>query len=63
MARLHGVAMAGTLPWSSASPMPPPNDPNEWLRRIDQNTTSMLAWVKYGFIVVIVLLVLVLVGF
>ena len=51
--------MGASLPWSTALPPPPTNDPNELLRRIDQNTTEMLRWVKYGFIVSIVLLLLI----
>jgi hypothetical protein len=42
--------------------MPPTNDPNEMLRRIDQNTQQIFHWVRLGFVVVIILLVLVVIG-
>ncbi len=35
------------------------NDPTELLQRIDRTTTQMFHWVRAGFIVVILLLVLV----
>jgi hypothetical protein len=38
-----------------------PSDPNELLRRIDQQTTQMFHWVRAGMVVVILLLVLVIV--
>ena len=55
--------MAASLPWSSAPTAAPSNDPNELLRQIDRNTTQIFHWVRLGFIVVIVLLLLVAVGF
>jgi hypothetical protein len=55
--------MAGSLPWSTAPRAPTSNDPNELLRRIDQNTTQIFHWVRAGVIVIIVLLLLVVVGF
>jgi len=55
--------MTGSLPWSSATPAPPSSDPNELLRRIDRNITQIFHWVRLGFVVVIVLLILVAVGF
>jgi hypothetical protein len=54
--------MAGSLPWSSAPAAPPTNDANELLQRIDRNTAQIFHWVRLGFIVVILLLVLVAVG-
>ena len=38
-------------------------DPNEVLRRIDQNATMTYHWVRAGVIVVIVLLIAILLGF
>ena len=35
------------------------NDPNELLRRIDQNTQQTYHWVRAGIVAIIVLLVLV----
>ncbi len=55
--------MAGSLPWSSAQSATSSNDPNEMLRRIDQTTTQIFHWVRAGFVVVIVLLLLVAIGF
>jgi len=55
--------MSASLPWSAAPTAPPPSDPNEVLRHIDQTTTQIYHWVRLGFIVVIVLLLLVIVGF
>jgi hypothetical protein len=49
--------MSGSLPWSPSAPAPVSNDPNEILRRIDATTTQMFHWVRIGFIVTIVLLV------
>lgn len=55
--------MAGSLPWSNPSPMPPPpTDPNLLLQQIDRKTTELLTWVKYGMVAVIVLLLLVAIG-
>jgi hypothetical protein len=53
--------MSGSVPWST-TPSPEPNDPNDLLRRIDQNTQQIFHWVRLGFVVVIVLLVLVVIG-
>jgi ABC-type microcin C transport system permease subunit YejE len=52
-------AMAGSLPWSQAPPPPPSNEPTELLRRIDQNTQQIFHWVRAGFVVAIVLLIIV----
>ena len=51
------------MPWSSAPTAAPPNDPNALLQRIDRNTTQIFHWVRLGFIVVIVLLLLIAIGF
>jgi hypothetical protein len=51
--------MAGSLPWSSAPAAPTSNDPNELLLRIDRNISQIFHWVRLGFIVVIVLLIIV----
>ncbi|MCI4324114.1 MAG: hypothetical protein L3K03_08940 [Thermoplasmata archaeon] len=51
--------MAGSLPWSTTPPPPLTNDPNELLRRMDQNIQQMFHWVRLGFIAVIILLVVV----
>jgi hypothetical protein len=51
--------MFGQRPASTALPTPQTNDPNELLRRIDQQTTQMFHWVRAGLIVVIVLLIVV----
>ncbi len=48
---------------STAMPTPAPSDPNELLRRIDQQTTMMFHWVRAGMVVVIILLILVVLGF
>jgi hypothetical protein len=50
-------------PASTAMPTAPPSDPNELLRRIDQQTTQMFHWVRAGMVVVIILLLLIAVGF
>lgn len=50
--------MSGALPWSPAPP-PPSNDPNEMLRRIDQTTTQIYHWIRIGFVITIILLILV----
>jgi hypothetical protein len=55
--------MAGTSPWSSATAAATSNDPTELLRRIDRSTAQVFHWVRLGFIVVIVLLVLLALGF
>jgi hypothetical protein len=50
--------MSGSLPWA---PSPPPiatNDPNELLRRIEQNTSGMLTWTKYLVVAVVVLVII-----
>jgi hypothetical protein len=49
--------MSGTLPWSSAPAAPVMNDPNDSLRRIEQNTASLVQWMKYLVFAVIVLIV------
>jgi hypothetical protein len=50
--------MSGSLPWSSTtSPPPSTNDPNELLRRIEQNTAQTLQWVKYVVYVLVVLVI------
>ncbi len=41
------------------APPPIPSDPNELLRRIDQQTTQTYHWVRAGVIVIILLLVVV----
>ncbi len=51
--------MASSMPWSASPPNVPSNDPNELLRRI----ASIETWVKYGFVAVIILLVLIAIGF
>jgi hypothetical protein len=55
--------MAGSMPWSSPPSPAPMTDSNELLQRIDQNTQQIFHWVRLGFVVVIVLLVLVVIGF
>jgi len=55
--------MSGSMPWSAASNAPLSNDPNEMLGRIDRNITQIFHWVRFGFVVVIVLLLLVALGF
>jgi hypothetical protein len=55
--------MASPLPWTPMPPPPQTNDPNELLRRIDQNTAQIYHWVRIGFAVVIILLLLIAVGF
>ena len=50
--------MASPLTWSPGPPTPT-TDPNELLQRINANTTTMLNWVKYGFIAVLVLLAII----
>lgn len=55
--------MAGTLPWSSTPQPQASSDPNELLRRIDQKTPETYNWVRYGVVMVIVLLALILIGF
>lgn len=54
--------MAGTLPWSNSPPAGPTVDLNEVLRRIEQKTTEIHNWVRYGMVAIIVLLVLVFVA-
>lgn len=39
------------------------SDPNELLRRIDQQTTMTFHWVRAGLIAIIVLLILIAIGF
>jgi hypothetical protein len=39
-------------------PTAPPSDPNELLRRIDQQTTQMFHWVRAGMVIVILLLII-----
>jgi hypothetical protein len=54
--------MSGQLPWSTSPPSFPTNDPNELLRRIEQNTSNQLLWTKImvvGFIVVLLVVVFV----
>jgi hypothetical protein len=58
-----GAGMTGSMPWSSSAPSSLSNDPSEVLRRIDQNTASLLSWVKILFVVVIVFGLLTLIGF
>jgi hypothetical protein len=50
--------MTGALPWSNPAPPPPTNDPNELLRRIEQNTAGLLSWMKIlvGAIAVLVII-------
>ncbi len=62
LTRVH-AAMAAAMPWSSAPNAPPSNDPNEMLVRMDRNISQIFHWVRLGFVVVIVLLILVAVGF
>jgi hypothetical protein len=53
-------------PWTPSAPQPTSTllsaDPNELLRRIDQNTAQTFTWVKYGMAAVIILLVLIALG-
>lgn len=37
-------------------PMPATNDPNELLRRIEQNTSSLIGWIKILTVAVLVLI-------
>jgi hypothetical protein len=55
--------MAASMPWPSTTTAPLSNDPNEMIRRLDRNITQVFHWVRLGFVVVIVLLVLVALGF
>jgi len=55
--------MAGFMPWSSKPATPPSNDPTELLRQIDRNVAQTYHWVRFGFVVVIVLLLLLAIGF
>jgi hypothetical protein len=55
--------MSASLPWSATPNAPASNDPNELLRRIDQTTAQIFHWVRLGFVVVIILLFLVVLGF
>jgi hypothetical protein len=50
--------MSGSLPWTPSPPPPLTNDPNELLRRIDQNTSTLVTWVKVLVAAVIVLVVI-----
>lgn len=54
--------MFGRRMMPTAPAAPPTNDPNEMLRRIDQQTTQMFHWVRAGMIVVIILLILIALG-
>lgn len=56
-------SMFGRGPGSAAIPSASPSDPNDLLRRIDQQTTQMYHWVRAGVIVIIVLLLLIALGF
>jgi hypothetical protein len=47
--------MSGTLPWGTASPAPMSNDVPELLRRIEQNTASLIGWMKILTAAVVVL--------
>jgi hypothetical protein len=50
--------MSGSLPWSTTNPAPPAAyDPNETLRRIEQNTAQTLQWVKYLVYLIVILLI------
>ena len=51
--------MFGQRQGSAAIPVAQPSDPNELLRRIDQQTTMIYHWVRAGVVVIILLLVLV----
>lgn len=55
--------MAGTAPWSPAPLQQPTYAPNDALARIDRNTAQILHWVRFGFVIVIILLLLVALGF
>jgi hypothetical protein len=44
---------------SAAMPAATSNDPNELLRRIDQQTTQMFHWIRAGIVVIILLLIIV----
>jgi hypothetical protein len=55
--------MAGSMPWSTAPAAPSSNDPNELLRQIDRNVGQLFRWVRFGFVVVIILLALLAIGF
>jgi hypothetical protein len=50
--------MSTSLPWSSRSTAPASSDPNDALRQIEQNTASLVQWVKI-LVVVVVLLVII----
>jgi hypothetical protein len=50
--------MSGSLPWSSAPPPPASFDPNDVLRRIEQNTAVTAQWIKYLTFAVVLLIVL-----
>ncbi|MCI4322977.1 MAG: hypothetical protein L3K03_02980 [Thermoplasmata archaeon] len=55
--------MSGQLPWSLSSPSTPTNDPNELLRRIEQNTANTLMWTKItaGAVVLLAIILVVIV--
>ena len=55
--------MFGQRPAPNAIPSASPSDPNELLRRIDQQVTMTYHWVRAGVVVVIILLLLIAVGF
>lgn len=44
-------------PTTSQLPSAQTSDPNELLRRIDQQTTQMFHWIRAGIIIIILLLV------
>jgi len=55
--------MFGQQPASAGLSTVSANDPNDLLRRIDQQTTQMFHWVRAGVIATIVLLIAILLGF
>jgi hypothetical protein len=50
--------MTGALPWSAPAQSPMTNDSSDVLRRIEQNTASLVQWMKILVVVVGVLVVI-----
>jgi hypothetical protein len=58
-ARLPRPGMTGPMPWSQPPSFAPQlNDPNELLRRIEQNTLNTLYWTRITGVALILLLLI-----